>query len=133
MTNIGIVVLGIVLAIAVTGVLSNYFHRYGMVRHDLINRRHHGDYPGPEIENDIEINILRSSSSNRKLSSLHRQHHTQLPKHNQNEYPKIFSPIEFDHKTLKLPIEKENILDEANTEEFSEGVKVVNNIVYLED
>ena len=132
-TNIGIVVLGIVLAIAVTGVLSNYFHRYGMVRQDFINRRHHGDYPGPEIENDIEINILRSSSSNRKLSSLHRQHHTQLPKHNQNEYPKIFSPIEFDHKTLKLPIEKENILDEANTEEFVEGVKVVNNIVYLED
>ena len=116
-TNIGIVILAIVFAVTVTGVLSNYFHRYSIVRHDNFIHGHHGDYPGPEIENDIEINILH-----RKPSTL-LQH---------NDYATKYSPIDFEHKSLKIPIEKEDILDEASNEGF-EGVKVVNNIVYLED
>ena len=116
--NIGIVILVIALAVTVTGVLSNYFHRYSIIRHDnFIHGHHHGDYPGPEIENDIEINILHHKPS----TSL--QHH---------EYSTKYSPIDFEHKSLKIPIEKEDILDEASNEGF-EGVKVVNNIVYLED
>ena len=66
---------------------------------------HHGDYPGPEIENDIEINILHRKSST---------HHS--------EYATKYSPIDFEHKNLKIPIEKEDILDEASNDRF-EGVK----------
>ena len=115
-TNIVIVILAIIFAVSVTGFLSNYFHRYSIIRHDnFIHGHHHGDYPEPEIENDIEINIL-----NRKPSL----HHP--------EYATKYSPIDFEQKSLKIPIEKEDILDEASNEGF-EGVKVVNNIVYLED
>jgi hypothetical protein len=114
--NIGIVILVIIFAMTVTGVLSNYFHRYSIVRHNnFVAHDHGGDYPGPEIENDIEINIL------------HRK-----PSFHHHGYPTKYSPIEFDHRNSKLPIEKEDILDETCNEEF-EGVKVVNNIVYLED
>ena len=115
-TNIGIVILVIAFAVTITGFLSNYFHRYSIIRHDnFLHGHHHGDYPGPEIENDIEINILHRKSST---------HHS--------EYATKYSPIDFEHKNLKIPIEKEDILDEASNEGF-EGVKVVNNIVYLED
>ena len=95
--------------------LSNYYHRYSVVRQRFVHE--HGDFPGPEMENDIEINIL---------------HHKRHSLRHYHEYPTKYSPIEFDHKNLKLPIEKENILDESQNEEFEE-VKVVNNIVYLED
>ena len=111
-TNFGILALVVLFAIAATGILSNYFHRYSLVRTSL---QEHGDFPGPERENDIEINILRRKEP---------YHHT--------ERQRKFSPIHFESRSIKLPIEKENILDVSNNEEF-EGVKVVNNIVYLED
>ena len=94
---------------------SHYFHRYSFVRNHL--REHGMDYPGPELVNDIDLNILHG-----KESALH-----------SHECRRKYSPIQFERKSSKLPIEKENILDESHNDEEFEGVKIVNNIVYLED
>ena len=112
-TNFGILALVVLFAIAATGIISNYFHRYSLVRTSL---QENGDFPMPERENDIEINILRKKESY----------------HLSTDYQLKFSPIHFESKSIRLPIERENILDVSNNEE-SEEVKVVNNIVYLED
>ena len=84
------------------------------------------DFPGPEEENDIEINVLGGAKRGGKRDRM--QH---VCYHNCH---RTYSPIHFEGPNVKLAIENEDILDGSVESEYEcEEVKVVNNIVYLED